>query len=66
MKTLEEIKTRAHAIASMHFYADADDKTAWEPFENYDEEWIDSEIEYMAEMLSDQMLWAQSKQEITQ
>ena len=61
MKTLAEIKQRAHAIASMHFYADADDKTAWEPFENYDEEWIDSEIEYMAEMLSDQMLWAQSK-----
>ena len=60
MKTLAEIKTRAHAIASMHFYADVDDLTAWEPFENYDDEWIAEEIENMTEMLVVQMLWAQS------
>jgi hypothetical protein len=61
MKTLAEIKTRAHAIASMHFYADVDDLTAWEPFEDYDDEWIQDEIESMAEMLVISMLWAQSK-----
>jgi hypothetical protein len=61
MKTLAEIKTRAHAIASMHFYADVDDLTAWEPFENYSDEWIQDEIESMAEMLVVSMLWAQSK-----
>ena len=60
MKTLDEIKERAHAIASMHFYADVDDLTAWEPFEDYDDEWIQEEIENMAEMLVGQMLWAQS------
>jgi hypothetical protein len=61
MKTLAEIKERAHAIASMHFYADVDDLTAWEPFEDYDDEWIQDEIESMAEMLVISMLWAQSK-----
>ena len=61
MKTLDEIKQRAHAIASMHFYADVDDLTAWEPFEDYDDEWIQDEIESMAEMLVISMLWAQSK-----
>jgi hypothetical protein len=61
MKTLAEIKTRAHAIASMHFYADVDDLTAWEPFEDYSDEWIQDEIESMAEMLVVSMLWAQSK-----
>jgi hypothetical protein len=66
MKTLDEIKQRAHAIASMHFYADLDDLTPWEPFENYSDDWIQDEIEYMTDMLVGQMLWAQSKQEITQ
>jgi hypothetical protein len=66
MKTLDEIKQRAHAIASMHFYADVDDLVPWEPFENYSDDWIQEEIENMAEMLVGQMLWAQSKQEITQ
>jgi hypothetical protein len=60
MKTLAEIKERAHAIASMHFYADVDDLTAWEPFEDYSDEWIAEEIENMTEMLVGQMLWAQS------
>ena len=60
MKTLAEIKTRAHAIASMHFYADVDDLIPWEPFEDYSDEWIQDEIESMAEMLVVSMLWAQS------
>ena len=59
MKTLAEIKERAHAIASMHFYADVDDLTAWEPFEDYDDEWIQEEIENMADMLTHAMIWAQ-------
>lgn len=61
MKTLDEIKARAHAMASMHFYADVDDLIAWEPFENYNDEWIQDEIASMAEMLVISMLWAQSK-----
>lgn len=60
MKTLAEIKARAHSIASMHFYADVDDLTPWQPFEDYDQQWIDDEIENMAEMLTHAMIWAQS------
>jgi hypothetical protein len=60
MKTLAEIKERAHAIASMHFYADVDDLTAWEPFEGYSDEWIQEEIACMTETLVRQMLWVQS------
>jgi hypothetical protein len=59
MKTLAEIKQRATAIAEMHFYADLDDKTPWEPFERYNDEWIAYEIEVMADMLARNMLWAQ-------
>jgi hypothetical protein len=61
MKTLDEIKERAQAIAEMHFYADLDDNTLWEPFENYNDEWIAKEIENMADMLTRNMLWAQGE-----
>ena len=61
MKTLAEIKTRARAMAEMHFYSDVDDLTAWEPFENYSDEWIQDEIESMTDMLVISMLWAQTK-----
>jgi len=60
MKTLAEIKERALSIAMSHFYADVDDFTPWQPFEDYDEEWIVGEIESMADMLARQMLWAQT------
>lgn len=59
MKTLAEIKQRAEAIAVMHFYADVDNCTLWEPFENYAEYWVEREIEHMADMLTRNMLWAQ-------
>ena len=60
MKTLAEIEERAHAVASMHFYADLDNFTAWEPFEAYSDEWIQGEIDSMTDMLVAQMLWAQT------
>lgn len=59
MRTLAEIQSRALAIAQSHFYADVDDNTLWEPFETYDEEWIEQEIESMADMLTHAMIWAQ-------
>lgn len=59
MKTLQEIKNRAYDIAESHFFADVDERTAWEPFENYPDDWLESEIESMADMLIGQMLWAQ-------
>ena len=59
MKTKAEIKKRARAIAVMHFYADFDDRTLWEPFENHPKKWVDKEIKDMTEMLTYQMIWAQ-------
>jgi hypothetical protein len=60
MKTLPEIQNLAANMAELHFYADIDDKTAWEPFENYPEEWVEEQADNMAEMLVRVMLWAQS------
>jgi hypothetical protein len=61
MRTLTQIETLAAAMAEMHFYADYDneDKAAWEPFEHYPAEWIDEQMENMADMLVRVMLWAQ-------
>lgn len=59
MRTLDEIKQRAQAIALMHFYADLDGLLLWEPYQDYNDEWIADEIENMTEMLVGQMLWAQ-------
>ena len=61
MKTLAEIKKRALGVSQMHFYSDVDEQAPWEPFEDYDKKWIKSEIKDMAEMLVNQMLWAQNK-----
>jgi hypothetical protein len=62
MKTLVEIKKRALEIAQTHFYADVDDLTPWEPFEGYSDDWIQWEIDNMADMLVRNMLWAQGLQ----
>ena len=59
MRTLAEIQSHALAIAESHFYADVDDRQAWEPFEYHDEEWIEQEIENMADMITHAMIWAQ-------
>jgi len=60
MKTLPEIQHLAATMAEMHFYADYEDKTAWEPFENYPEAWVEEQMDNMAEMLVRVMVWAQS------
>jgi len=60
MKTLPEIQNLAATLAEMHFYEDYDDKTAWEPYESYHEEWVKEQMDNMAEMLVRIMLWAQS------
>ena len=63
MRTLAEIKKRALGGAQMHFYSDVDEQIPWQPFEDYDKKWIKNEIKDLAEMLVNQMLWAQSKGE---
>ena len=60
MKTLPEIQHLAETMAEMHFYADYEDKTAWEPFEKYPEAWVEEQMDNMANMLVRVMVWAQS------
>ena len=60
MRTLDDIKARAHGMATMYFYSDVEDLTPCEQFEDYDDEWIAEEVESMTDMLVGQMLWAQT------
>jgi hypothetical protein len=59
VKTLAEIQNLAVNMAEMHFYVDYDNKMAWEPYQNYPEDWVEEQMENMAEMLERVMLWAQ-------
>ena len=59
MKTLTDIETLAATMAEMHFYADYENKLAWEPYENYSADWVEEQMDNMAEMLVRVMLWAQ-------
>jgi hypothetical protein len=59
MKTLAQINELAANMANLHFYADPDTKLAWEPFENYSEDWVEEQTDNLAEMLIRVMLWAQ-------
>lgn len=42
--TNDEIMRKAGAIAEGFFYSD-DDKTPWQPFEDYSDEWITHQID---------------------
>ncbi len=59
MRTLAQITALADNMAELHFYADPDDKIAWEPFEHYPDAWVEEQTKNMAEMLVRCMLWAQ-------
>ena len=61
MKTGEQIKDRAFAIAEAHFYADVEGQQPWEPFNHYSAQWIAEEVDNMADMLIRAMLWAQGE-----
>ena len=56
MRTKDEIKEYALAIAEMHFYSDVYDSTPWEPFEDYPTEWIEEHIADMADIITNAML----------
>lgn len=58
MKTNEQIKQYAYAVAESHFYADVDTHEPWEPFEDYPAQWIADEVDNMADMLTRAMVWA--------
>lgn len=57
MKT--EIRKYAECAAWEHFYSDED--IPWEPFEHYDEGWIDEQCDKLADSIEAAMLWALSQ-----
>jgi len=60
MKTAEQLKDHARAIAESHFYCDEECAIPWEPFEHDDPEDIEHECNSLAESIYSAMLWAQS------
>lgn len=59
MRTIDQIRAHALAIAEMHFYADVDERLAWEPFENHDAEWVEAHVDDLADIITNAMLWVQ-------
>jgi hypothetical protein len=56
MKTRDQIRAFAEGVAWGHFYSDED--SPWEPFENYEDDWIEDQCEALADAIEQAMLWA--------
>ncbi len=56
MRTKEQIRNYAEGVAWAHFYSDED--SPWEPFETYEDEWIEDQCEALADAIEKAMLWA--------
>jgi len=59
MRTKHEMEAYAQAIAEAHFYADVDDYTPWEPFENWPEEQLEDEVDALMAVIYNALLWVQ-------
>lgn len=64
IKTKEEIEKYAAGFAKSFFYANADEgkDLPWQPFENWKEEALQKEMQYLTEAFKEAMLWAQTKE----
>ena len=56
MKTRSEIRQRAEAVATRHFMSE--DNLPWEPFARYEPEWLEDQIEALADAIEASILWA--------
>jgi hypothetical protein len=59
MKTKEQMKMRAIAIAEGFFYSDDDCVEAWEPFEHYSRSELKQEAKNLSEVIYKAMQWSQ-------
>ena len=59
MKTKDELKARALGIAEGFFYCDDECETAWMPFEDWNKNLLDDQVQDMAEVIYQAMVWAQ-------
>jgi len=58
-KNQSELLARAYGLSEGFFYAD--DDCAWEPFEDWPEEYLSAQVHDLAENIYHAMLWAQKK-----
>lgn len=61
MKTKQAIKNYAYGLAESFFYFD--DETPWEPFENYEEKWLQENVDDLGRAIERAMLWAQERED---
>lgn len=59
MKTKQAITKYAYGLAQSHFYSD--DNTPWEPFQNYEEGWLQENVDDLGRAIERAMLWAQEE-----
>lgn len=59
MTMKDPIRLRAEAVATSHFRCT--DGSPWEPYENRDPEWVDEQIEALADAIELSMRWAVSR-----
>ena len=45
----QQIRRLAESVATSHFYTE--DAYPWEPFENYDEEWVHEQVQSLADSI---------------
>jgi len=53
---MDKIRKYAEGVAWAHFYSD--EGVPWEPFEDYDDEWLAEQCEMLADAIEKAMLWA--------
>lgn len=59
MRTKEEMKAFAQALAEGYFYENVDDHTPWESFEYWSEGQLEEEVDNLAISVYMAMLWVQ-------
>ena len=47
----QQIRALAEGVSKGQFYCDDECTTVWEPFENYDEEWIHEQVQSLADSI---------------
>lgn len=61
MKTFEELRDRADAIAESHFYCDDECDIPWEPFEFWDRDELWEQKQILADVIYESLIWAVTK-----
>jgi hypothetical protein len=61
MKHKTEMVKKANEIAKGFFYSDSDCDTAWQPFEDFSESELKTEVRSLTESIYNAMLWVQNE-----